>query len=178
MKTVIVTFCLMLLFVSANTLAGGFPDFDNSGTVDVGGLAMLVSVWLTGGGDQNLDNIGDVNILDFAEFSAWWQWQVPSNLLVNGDFEDGEFAQIDFSASPEVLPGWWGWGKAGWHQKNPSVAVQGTMSVKFWASGTVIAQDFPVTAGQAYEFSMDAINTSGGCCLTQAVAGSLVLCHN
>jgi len=98
-----------------------------------------------------------------------------ANLLTNGDFEEGnplgEFLGVVGGYAPD------GWemitAGAGWHQNNPDEVLKDLMSIVFWGTGE-LAQDFDVTSGTTYEYSVEVINITIAGHLESTV-GSLVM---
>ncbi|MHC5183933.1 MAG: LamG-like jellyroll fold domain-containing protein [Planctomycetota bacterium] len=97
-----------------------------------------------------------------------------ANILTNGDFELGVGGYM--SAGGYAPDGWTMIAGAGsWHQSAPPEVVQGTQSVVMWGADT-LGQDFTVTPGAVYEYSVDAINSAAGGSHTISPVGmSLVL---
>ena len=79
---------------------------------------------------------------------------VNANILVNGDFEDGPTNNIG-----DGVPGWLTWGGSGWHHDDAGRVID-TKAVKFWWDDSGMFQDFPVVAGQEYDFSVQALNST------------------
>ena len=79
-----------------------------------------------------------------------------AELLVNGDFEDGDTGQLGVVP----IPGWNSWGDTGWHN-NDAGAVIDTKSMKFWWDSSGMWQDFTATAGTTYEYSVQVMDFSG-----------------
>ena len=96
-----------------------------------------------------------------------------ANLLTNGDFEQGVGGYL--SAGGYAPDGWTMIvGGNGWHQNNPSEAVKGLQSIVFWYSDGILAQDFAVTPGSTYQYSVEVINITAGV-LLESTIGSLVM---
>jgi hypothetical protein len=82
-----------------------------------------------------------------------------ANLLVNGDFEQGEFGQLDGTT---VVPGWTYWQKekSGWHCGD-GIYRYGDKSVAIWWDDLGMYQDvFGITVGQTYKYELSVINPS------------------
>lgn len=76
-----------------------------------------------------------------------------AELLVNGDFEQGDTGQVGVVP----IPGWNSWGTNGWHN-NDAGAVIDTKSMKFWWDGVGMWQDFAATAGTTYLYSVQVMD--------------------
>lgn len=72
-----------------------------------------------------------------------------ANLLLNGDFALNGTPATYTSAT---INSWNTWGNSGWYNDD-----QTNMSVKMWWDDSGIYQNFSATPGQAYEFSVDAL---------------------
>lgn len=68
-----------------------------------------------------------------------------ANLLVNGNFEEGDAGPY----STITIPGWTAWGTGGWIYNNAGEII-GTRSAKIWAANTGLYQDVGITPGQTY----------------------------
>ena len=79
-----------------------------------------------------------------------------ANLLINGDFEDGDIGQV---GSVEI-PGWSNWGDAGWHNSDAGATID-SKAMKFWWDSVGLWQDFSATAGQTYAYSVQVMDWSG-----------------
>jgi hypothetical protein len=80
---------------------------------------------------------------------------VQANLLVNGDFEDGDTGQVGVVP----IPGWNSWGNNGWHNDDAGAVID-TKSMKFWWDQVGLWQDFAATAGTIYHYSVQVIDAS------------------
>ena len=80
---------------------------------------------------------------------------LASNLLSSG-FEQGDLGR--FGGPP--IPGWATYGTNGEHHSDACSVKSGTKAVKEWLDDTGIFQDFPVVAGNEYDFSIWAIALS------------------
>lgn len=80
---------------------------------------------------------------------------VRADLLVNGDFEDGDTGQLGVT-----IPGWNNWGDAGWHH-NDAGACLDTKGMKFWWDSCGMWQDFAAAAGAAYVYDVQVMDWSG-----------------
>lgn len=77
-----------------------------------------------------------------------------ANLLVNGDFEQGNCA---FLGDGPVIPGWTYWGTQGWHMNDAGYTI-GEKGMLVWWDDVGLYQDvFDVVVGQEYQFSVSAI---------------------
>ncbi len=77
-----------------------------------------------------------------------------ANLLINGGFEDGATGNIG-----DGVPGWNVWGGAGWHHDDAGRTID-QKAIKFWWDDSGIWQDFTVTGGQEYDFSVQVLSSS------------------
>ncbi len=77
-----------------------------------------------------------------------------ANLLTNGDFEDGPTQNTG-----DGVPGWSTWGFSGWHHDDAGQTLD-TKAIKFWWDDAGIFQDFTVTGGDTYDFSVQVLNAS------------------
>ena len=80
---------------------------------------------------------------------------VHADLLVNGNFSDpgaGSAGQI----SAVTITGWTSWGTDGWYAND----IDSQMSVKFWATGAGIYQNFDATPGYTYTVGAQAYQTT------------------
>lgn len=80
---------------------------------------------------------------------------VQAELLVNGDFEQGDTGQVGVVP----IPGWNSWGNNGWHNTDAGAVID-TKSMKFWWDGVGMWQDFAATAGATYDYSVQVIDAS------------------
>ena len=78
-----------------------------------------------------------------------------ANLLVNGDFEDGDTGSFN-----DGIPGWHHWGSSGWHH-NDAGAYRGAKGMKFWWNDSGMWQDFAAAAGITYVCSIQCKDWSG-----------------
>lgn len=79
-----------------------------------------------------------------------------AELLVNGDFEDGDTGQLGVVA----IPGWNSWGDAGWHNDDAGAVID-TKGMKFWWDSAGMWQDFAAAAGTTYVYSVQVMDFSG-----------------
>ncbi|MCP4594324.1 MAG: PEP-CTERM sorting domain-containing protein [bacterium] len=87
-----------------------------------------------------------------------WGESASANLLSNGGFEDGDTGGINGSGVPTD---WFAWGsESGWHHDDAGKVID-TKAIKFWWDDTGVWQDFTVTAGEEYDFSVMALSVSG-----------------
>ena len=77
-----------------------------------------------------------------------------TNLLTNGDFEDGPTGNINAG-----IPGWLTWGSSGWHHDDPGRVID-TKAIKFWWDDAGVYQDFTATPGATYTFSVEVLNST------------------
>ena len=78
-----------------------------------------------------------------------------AELLLNGGFEDGDTGPINGAGVPT---NWFAWGpESGWHHDDAGKVID-TKAVKFWWDDIGMWQDFAVTAGDEYLFSVEALN--------------------
>jgi len=96
-----------------------------------------------------------------------------ANMLTNGDFEQGTGG---YMTAGEYAPDGWTMlaGASAWHQNNPPEGVQDLQSIVFWNSDNILAQDFAVTSGSTYDYSVEVINITAGP-LIESTVGSLVM---
>jgi hypothetical protein len=80
---------------------------------------------------------------------------LAGNLLSSG-FEEGDLGR--FGGPP--IPGWATYGTNGEHHSDANAVKSGTKAVKEWLDDSGIFQDFPVVAGNEYDFSVWAIALS------------------
>ena len=81
-----------------------------------------------------------------------------TNVLTNGDFEDGGPAGL--GGDPEYYPpGWMGWGDNGWHHNDPGHVID-TKAIKYWWDNAGIFQDFAAAPGVTYDFSVEVLNST------------------
>ncbi len=78
-----------------------------------------------------------------------------TNLLINGDFENGDVGSLG-----NGVPGWNHWGSDGWHH-NDVGAVIGAKGMKFWWNSTGMWQDFTAREGRVYEYRVRVMDWSG-----------------
>jgi len=78
-----------------------------------------------------------------------------TNLLVNGDFEDGPTGSL-----ANGVPGWNNWGTGGWHH-NDAGAVIGGKGMKLWSGDTGMWQDFAAAPGMSYDYRIQVMDWSG-----------------
>jgi hypothetical protein len=76
--------------------------------------------------------------------------------LMSPGFEEGDLGT--FGTVP--IPGWATYGTNGGHHSDACSVKSGTKAVKEWLDDTGIFQDFPVVAGNTYDFSVWAIALS------------------
>ncbi len=81
---------------------------------------------------------------------------VLANALLSPGFEQGDLGR--FGGPP--IPGWATYGTNGEHHGDPCAVYSGTKAVKEWLDDTGMFQDFPVVAGNTYDFSVWAISLS------------------
>ena len=77
-----------------------------------------------------------------------------TNMLTNGDFEDGPTQNIS-----DGVPGWITWGDAGWHHDDPGRVID-TKAIKFWWDNSGMYQDFAAAPGVTYDFSVEVLNST------------------
>ena len=80
-----------------------------------------------------------------------------ANLLINGDFEQGDCAWLGDSP---VIPGWTYWGTDGWHHNDEGYKFDDKGMLVWWDSVGMYQDVFDVVVGQDYEFSVYAITKS------------------
>ena len=80
-----------------------------------------------------------------------------ANLLVNGDFEDGDTGQI----GTVVIPGWNSWGANGWHNDDAGAVIDTKGDEIPGGDGVGMWQDFAASAGTTYDYSVQVIDFSG-----------------
>ncbi|MHC5183185.1 MAG: carbohydrate-binding protein [Planctomycetota bacterium] len=85
-----------------------------------------------------------------------------SEILSNSGFEDGDLGQF----GTVTIPGWDVFGTNGYHH-DESGNVIGSKAIKSSTFDTVVRQDFPITAGEQYIFSVKMFSSSSDP-LTQA----------
>ena len=80
-----------------------------------------------------------------------------AELLSNGDFETGDTGAINGSGNPTD---WFAWGaESGWHHDDAGRVID-TKAVKFWWDDVGMWQDFPVSAGSDYLYSVETLNAT------------------
>ena len=79
-----------------------------------------------------------------------------AEVLVNGDFEDGDTGQI--TGTP--IPGWNAWNWSGWHHDDAGAVID-TKAMKLWWDDSGLYQDFAATPGLTYDFSVQCLDWSG-----------------
>jgi hypothetical protein len=77
-----------------------------------------------------------------------------AELLTNGNFEDGPTQNTG-----DGVPGWGTWGWSGWHHDDVGRVID-TKAVKFWWDDAGMWQDFAVTPGVTYDFSVEVFNST------------------
>jgi hypothetical protein len=82
---------------------------------------------------------------------------LPANLLVNGDFEQGN---CDWFGNYPPIPGWTYWGTNGWHHSDAGYKFDEKGILIWWDDVGMFQDVLNVTVGQEYEFSVYAITKS------------------
>jgi hypothetical protein len=79
-----------------------------------------------------------------------------ANALLSPGFEQGDLGRF----GTVLIPGWATYGTNGEHHCDPCAVHSGAKAVKEWLDDTAMFQDFPVVAGNIYDFSVWAITRS------------------
>jgi hypothetical protein len=82
---------------------------------------------------------------------------LPANLLVNGDFEQGDCAWL---GDNPAIPGWTYWGTNGWHHSDAGYKFDEKGILVWWDDVGMFQDVLNVTVGREYEFSIYAITKS------------------
>jgi glucosylceramidase len=90
--------------------------------------------------------------------SMFWVGGIPAraNLLINGDFENGNTGQLGVVP----IPGWNSWGSDGWHHSDAGACLN-TKGMKFWWDSSGMWQDFPAAPGATYVYNIQVMDWSG-----------------
>jgi len=115
----------------------------------IGIKQMKLFVWRNGMMNRNM--FVAMAVLAFLGIGV----SASANLLINGDFEDGDTGQLGVVA----IPGWNSWGDAGWHNDDAG-CVMDTKGMKFWWDSAGMWQDFAAVAGTTYTYSVQVMDAS------------------
>lgn len=77
-----------------------------------------------------------------------------ANLLVNGDFEQGN---CDWLGNHPAIDGWTYWGTDGWHMNDAGYTMDSKAMLVWWDTVGLYQDVFGVTAGQQFQYSVSAI---------------------